>query len=74
VEAFPQEVLHCPTISSSDPMEGVQSHIYDRDHCAICGAKIEIMIYRGTNVCSDNCRKIYAKCIEEARGGKNSTG
>lgn len=27
-------------------------------HCQ-CGAKIETMAYRGTGVCSDQCRKRY---------------
>jgi predicted nucleic acid-binding Zn ribbon protein len=39
---------------------------HDPNFCAVCGAEIKIMIFRGTNVCGELCRKIYDKCIREA--------
>jgi hypothetical protein len=27
------------------------------EHCAVCGNAIKQMIYRGTGLCGDNCRK-----------------
>jgi hypothetical protein len=49
-------VLHNQT-ASSDPTEVGQSRIPDGNRCAVCGNKIMIMIYRGTSVCSELCRK-----------------
>jgi hypothetical protein len=28
------------------------------DYCCMCGSRIVTMIYKGTGVCGDNCRKL----------------
>lgn len=28
-----------------------------KDNCQFCGKPIKVAIFRGTNYCSDNCRK-----------------
>ena len=28
------------------------------DHCEVCGTRIRTMIFRGTHLCSDLCRKV----------------
>lgn len=38
-----------------------------RDHCAICSKKIDVMIYRGTGICSEACKYIYQECLDRAR-------
>lgn len=37
--------------------------------CSICGARIEIQIFKNTGVCSENCRKERDHDWEPFRGG-----
>jgi endogenous inhibitor of DNA gyrase (YacG/DUF329 family) len=30
------------------------------EHCAVCGKPVLMMIFRGSGLCSENCRKIRA--------------
>ncbi len=28
-----------------------------KDYCVMCGSKIKVQIFKGTGICSENCRK-----------------
>ncbi len=38
------------------------------DLCIMCGAKIKTLIFRGTGICSDDCRKDRDGDHEPSRG------
>ncbi len=36
-----------------------------KDICGICGKEIQIMIFRGTKLCSVDCRKVSERVSEK---------
>ena len=45
-------------------------HCNMKDLCTMCGKKITTQIYKGSGVCSENCRKDRDDDHEPFRGGR----
>lgn len=47
----------CPTKEEIQTYRNEETQAYKRNHCSICSKEIKTQIYKGTGVCSENCRK-----------------